>query len=56
MPDSPQQKTRTMADCDSCGDGDHELCPNSKSRCGHHCNHSWSHERCCWCEKTWEGE
>ena len=24
-------------------------CPKSKRPCGHHCNHLWSHEECCWC-------
>lgn len=28
-------------------------CPNSKRSCGHHCNHSWSHEHCHWCDKEW---
>ena len=41
-------------DCSSCG----EECPKheclfSKRPCGHHCNHSWSHEVCCWCGKRW---
>jgi hypothetical protein len=24
-------------------------CPKSQRPCGHHCNHSWSHEKCDWC-------
>jgi len=28
-----------------------EECINSKRECKHHCNHSWSHDFCCWCEK-----
>lgn len=24
-------------------------CSAKQSTCGHHCNHSWSHDRCCWC-------
>lgn len=24
-------------------------CPDSKRECGHHCNHSWIHDECCWC-------
>ncbi len=39
-----------MDDCYSCGE---EMpkgeCPKSKRKCGHHCNHSWSHDRCDWC-------
>jgi hypothetical protein len=29
------------------------VCPQSKRPCGHHCNHVWSHEICCWCGKEW---
>lgn len=31
-------------------------CPKSRRRCGHHCNHSWSHDVCCWCGSTWGDE
>lgn len=24
-------------------------CPKSKRECGHHCNHSWEQDECCWC-------
>lgn len=50
------------SDCIDCeGEPDDELglpeqCPDSKRPCGHHCNHSWSHEVCCWCNKIWIGE
>lgn len=27
-------------------------CPNSKRKCGHHCNCCWTQDVCCWCEKT----
>lgn len=36
--------------CDACGVGSPENeCPKSMRGCGHHCNHSWSHDACCWC-------
>lgn len=35
------------AGCDTCPDTSHD-CPSSQRSCGHHCNHSWSHDRCCW--------
>lgn len=39
--------------CSSCGeyfgDADIEYCKKSKRKCGHHCNHIWSHDKCCWC-------
>jgi hypothetical protein len=41
--------------CDTCTeDPTHETyplneCPESKRPCGHHCNHSWTHDRCDWC-------
>jgi GT2 family glycosyltransferase len=44
------------AECDSCGadlDEFDAVCPKSKRPCGHHCNHSWSHEKCHWCGKEW---
>jgi hypothetical protein len=28
-------------------------CLKSKRDCGHHCNHSWTHDECCWCGKEW---
>lgn len=43
-------------DCIDCGGDAGEVCPVSERRCGHHCNHSWSHERCCWCGKEWGEE
>ena len=44
-------------ECTSC----HELvprneCPNSKRYCGHHCNHSWEQDHCCWCDKEFGEE
>ncbi len=40
-------------ECSSCGEGCAlpNECPKSKRPCGHHCNHSWSHDECCWCGK-----
>jgi len=36
--------------CFSCGqEMPTEQCPNSKRRCGHHCNCSWEQDECCWC-------
>ena len=41
-------------DCSSCGENmPKNECPNSKRPCGHHCNHSWSHDVCCWCGQAW---
>lgn len=37
------------AECVSCGEGRPTECASSRRACGHHCNHSWSHESCCWC-------
>jgi hypothetical protein len=33
-------------------DYDNYKCLKSKRPCGHHCNHAWSHEECCWCKAT----
>jgi hypothetical protein len=36
--------------CTSCAErlpkGD---CSESRRTCLHHCNHSWTHDACCWC-------
>jgi hypothetical protein len=41
-----------VSDCSSCGEETPKNeCPASKRSCGHHCNHSWSHDDCCWCSK-----
>lgn len=44
-------------DCTACGEESQKNeCPNSKRPCGHHCNHSWSHDECCWCGEVFEEE
>lgn len=46
-----------LMDCVSCGE---EMprgeCQKSERPCGHHCNHSWSHDACDWCGKTFDNE
>lgn len=48
------------SDCYSCGipetTEEDETCPKSKMACEHHCNHSWTHDICCWCGKEWKEE
>lgn len=50
-----------IVDCHTCGGDlttapeDKDKCPQSKRACGHHCNHSWSHDVCHWCNKRWYG-
>jgi hypothetical protein len=36
--------------CISCGEQEETSCPKSERECGHHCNHVWSHDKCCWCD------
>lgn len=50
----------TEPNCGTCGeieahlvDPESEKCPQSKVPCGHHCNHSWTHDICCWCRGHW---
>lgn len=39
--------------CLSCGEGlERGECPKGQRPCGHHCNHSWTHDMCDWCGKT----
>jgi hypothetical protein len=41
-------------ECISCGEeSPKDECPKSQRPCGHHCNHSWSHDECCWCGQEW---
>lgn len=45
------------ATCGEVGCDDEEMkCPKSKRECGHHCNHVWTHDECCWCGKIFEVE
>ena len=32
---------------------ENDVCEQSKRPCGHHCNHCWSHDECCWCGREW---
>lgn len=44
-------------ECSSCGENcPRGECEKSKRPCGHHCNHSWSHDGCCWCGIEFRGE
>lgn len=55
--DRIESSRETGEDCCSCGEGmPREECPKSLRPCGHHCNHSWSHDSCCWCGEEWDGE
>lgn len=38
--------------CLTCNESISEVCPASKRSCGHHCNHLWTHDQCCWCGIT----
>ena len=48
-----QNRPIQPSDCSSCLEGGipRNECPQSKRECGHHCNHAWSHEHCCWCDQ-----
>ena len=44
---------RRVADCMSCAEAQPwDECPDSRQSCGHHCECSWVHDRCCWCGAT----
>lgn len=47
----------SINDCVSCSEGiERNECPSSKRECGHHCNHIWPQEACCWCGLELEPE
>lgn len=42
--------TALLTECLSCTEGTEEaVCPDSRRPCGHHCNHTWTHDVCDWC-------
>ena len=43
-------------ECASCGEVPKNDCKKSQRPCGHHCNHSWTHDECCWCGKEFGDE
>lgn len=45
-------------DCATCGETPNavEKCPKAQRPCGHHCNHVWESDTCCWCGKTFGEE
>ena len=50
---APQPATDEGVDdgeCASCGEGiSGGECAKSQRPCGHHCNHTWTHDTCDWC-------
>jgi hypothetical protein len=41
---------RPEPECNSCGEVvEDEKCAMSRRDCGHHCNCSWTQDKCCWC-------
>ena len=54
--DACWQRMVDEGECGTCGEGEEfakDECPKSQRSCGHHCNHSWTHDSCCWCGMTW---
>jgi hypothetical protein len=38
------------SECASCSESvPLNECPKSERKCGHHCNHTWTHDICHWC-------
>lgn len=51
---SPSVQDEVDTDCIACGEEcARNECQNSMTKCGHHCNHSWTHDSCCWCLVSW---
>lgn len=46
--------TPEEGNCASCGESgvERDECPASGRPCGHHCNHVWETDACCWCGTT----
>jgi len=50
------KRKKREVECASCGEVPKNDCKESKRPCGHHCNHSWTHDECCWCGKSFDDE
>ncbi len=51
------KKLEKITDCIACGEkSPMGECPKSNRGCGHHCNHAWTHDECCWCGKEFGEE
>lgn len=44
--------------CETCrqAEAHRHPCERSRRMCGHHCNHSWTHDACCWCGEEWSDD
>ena len=52
-----KRKNDQDCDCISCEEGlPTNECLNSKRKCGHHCNHAFTHDSCCWCNYIFGSE
>jgi len=57
MEREPQDKRTVSWDCLSCQeDLPKNSCQKSERPCGHHCNHTWTHDSCCWCGEIFGDE
>lgn len=45
----PEPDPAVRGDCIPCAEEDQARCEKSNRGCGHHCNHTWTHDGCCWC-------
>lgn len=37
-------------ECLPCAEGDKSRCKRTRRPCGHHCDHVWMDDVCCWCD------
>lgn len=50
---NPEEAHVYPDDCTDCAEDPKVVCAKSERPCGHHCNHAWSHDKCCWCQQEW---
>lgn len=59
-PGQPPARPEVASDFNEClsclNDLPPDECLESMLVCGHHCNHTWTHDECCWCGASFGDE
>lgn len=53
---SPEKSDLDCITCEALLNEPIDRCPKSRKKCGHHCDHAWTHDQCCWCRAVFGDE